>query len=88
MKAWLRILTINFTSTKLKKKITFGENYKNNKEDLNISVTLNKYMSPLKDSCSIKILIILGFFRFSKKRGMVGKYIHFYKTKKYYILIK
>lgn len=55
MKAWMRILTITFTSTKFKKKITFGENYKSDKPDLNISVVLNKYMSPLKDSCSIRI---------------------------------
>ena len=32
MKAWMRILTVTFTSEKLKKKITFGENYLQGKD--------------------------------------------------------
>lgn len=54
-KAWMRILTVSFTSKKLKNKLVFGENYLNGKEDLSINVTINKYMSSLKDTASIKI---------------------------------
>lgn len=54
-KAWMRILTVTFTSNKLKKKLVFGENYLQNKEDLSIEVSGYKYMSTLKDSCTIKI---------------------------------
>lgn len=55
MKAWMRILTVSFTSAKLKKKITFGENYLQGKNDLNIDISVHKYMSSLKDSCSVRI---------------------------------
>lgn len=55
MKAWMRILTVSFTSSKLKKKLVFGENYLNGRDDLNIDIVSHKYMSPLKDTCTIKI---------------------------------
>lgn len=55
MKAWMRILTVTFTSSKLKKKLVFGENYLNNRPDLNIDIVGYKYMSSLKDSCTIRI---------------------------------
>lgn len=55
MYAWMRILSVTFTSTKYKNKLVFGENYLDGKDDLNINVTINKYMSTLKDSATIKI---------------------------------
>lgn len=55
MDVWMRILSVTFTSKKYKNKLIFGENYLDGKEDLNISVTINKYMSSLKDSATIKI---------------------------------
>lgn len=55
MKAWMRVLSVTFTSKKFKNKLIFGENYLEGKEDLNINVTINKYMSSLKDSATIKI---------------------------------
>ena len=55
MEAWMRALTITLTSTKIKKQMTFGANYVQNRPDLNIDVTVNKYMSSLKDSAVIQI---------------------------------
>ena len=55
MEAWMRALTITLTSIKLKKQFTFGANYAKNKPDLNIDVSLNKYMSSLKDQAVIRI---------------------------------
>lgn len=55
MKAWIRRLTVTFTSTKLRKKLIFGENYKNNLPELDIEVSGCKYLSALKDNCVIKI---------------------------------
>ena len=51
-KAWIRILTVELTSRKLKKKLTFGNNESSN---FNIDVQGYKYMSTLKDSCTIRI---------------------------------
>lgn len=55
MEAWMRALTVTLTSTKLKKQFTFGANYVNNRPDLNIDVTVNKYMSSLKDHAIVRI---------------------------------
>lgn len=55
MDAWMRVLTVNLTSTKLKKQFTFGGNYSKKKEDLAIKATINKYMSPLKDEAIVEI---------------------------------
>lgn len=53
MRPWLRILTVTFSNGK--NKITFGENYLEDKTDMSISVVGHKYMSSLKDNCTIKI---------------------------------
>lgn len=57
--AWMRELVVTFTSSTLKKAITFGENYKNKdkskRQDLEISCDIYTYMSALKDSATIKI---------------------------------
>ena len=53
--AWMRTLTVTLTSTKFKKKFVFGENHLKNQNDLAISVHGYKYMSSLKDSCTISI---------------------------------
>ncbi len=55
IRPWIRVLSVTFTSTKFKNKLIFGENYLKGKEDLNIDVSINKYMSALKDSATIKI---------------------------------
>ena len=55
MKVWMRTLTVTFTSKALKKSMTFGNNYKEDKPDLNIDVQGYKYMSTLKDACTIRI---------------------------------
>lgn len=55
MKAWIRRLSVSLTSRKLKRKMTFGENQLENRDDFSIDVVGNKYMSTLKDSCTIKI---------------------------------
>ena len=55
MKAWMRLLSITFTSRLLKKSITFGNNRLQGKDDFNIDVKIYKYMSTLKDSASVKI---------------------------------
>lgn len=55
MEAWKRILTVKLTSLKLKKSITFGEEYLQGRDDLNIQIQCWKYMSTLKDTCTIKI---------------------------------
>lgn len=53
--AWMRVLTVTFTSQTLKKQLVFGENYLKNEDDLSIDVDCYKYMSSLKDACTIKI---------------------------------
>lgn len=55
MEAWMRVLTVTLTSTKLKKQFTFGANYTKGKDDLNIDVTIHKYMSSMKDEAVVKI---------------------------------
>lgn len=53
--AWMRILEVHLSSTKLKKKYVFGANDTVNSENFSINVQGYKYMSTLKDSCTIKI---------------------------------
>lgn len=53
--AWMRVLAVTFTSRTLKKTITFGVNHELGKDDLSIKVDGYKYMSTLKDACTIKI---------------------------------
>lgn len=49
---WKRVLRVMLTSSKQKKSVIFG----NNKEDnLNIQVDCHKYLSSLKDTCTVKI---------------------------------
>lgn len=55
MEAWMRVLTINLRSNKLKKQFTFGANYTKGEDDLNIDVNITKYMSSLKDEAVVKI---------------------------------
>lgn len=55
MKAWMRILTVTLTSSKLKRALTFGDSKRSNNVELNINVNISKYMSSLKDTCEIKI---------------------------------
>ena len=55
MKAWMRILEVTLTSRKMKRQMVFGSNWRNGKDDLNIDIVGNKYMSALKDSCTIKL---------------------------------
>lgn len=55
MQAWLRHLQIELTSNVLKKKLTFGVNYLDDKDDLYIDVQCFKYLSSLKDEATIKI---------------------------------
>lgn len=50
--AWMRILTITFTSKSLRRSITFGDDETTN---LSMSIDCYKYMSTLKDACTIKI---------------------------------
>lgn len=59
---WMRVLTIKLTSKKLKKRLIFGNNWeqrKNNKNVTDIELSINvdgtKYLSSLKDQCIIKI---------------------------------
>lgn len=53
MKAWMRVLTVSLSNGK--KKFVYGENYQQDKHDYYISVTGFKYMSALKDVCTIQI---------------------------------
>lgn len=52
-KAWMRNLTVILSNGK--QKLVFGENYLDGKVDLDIKVDGHKYMSSLKDNCSVKI---------------------------------
>ncbi len=54
-KTWMRVLTIELTSDILHKKIIFGDRWKKEEEDFTISVTGTKYLSALKDRCTVKI---------------------------------
>lgn len=53
MIAWMRVLTVKLSNKS--KSITFGDNWTDGKDDLSISCTINKYMSSLKDSATIRI---------------------------------
>lgn len=55
MKAWIRHLQINLTSSTLKKTMEFGINYLSDKDDLSIDVQMYKYLSTLKDTATIQI---------------------------------
>ena len=55
MKCWMRILSVRLTSTKFKKTLIFGENYRKNEDDFYITVNGNKYMSALKDEFVVRI---------------------------------
>lgn len=55
MNAWIRRLEVTLTSNLLKKKMTFGTNHLNGKDDLSLEIVGHKYMSVLKDECTIKI---------------------------------
>lgn len=51
--AWMRELTVTFTSNILKRAMTFGNS--TTSDNLKIDVVCHKYMSTLKDDCTIKI---------------------------------
>ena len=53
--AWMREIEVILTSTKLKQKITFGNNWKKGLQDLDIKVTGTKYLSSLKDRFTVTI---------------------------------
>lgn len=56
--AWIRLLEVHLVSTKLKRKFVFGRRESLDgslREQLNIDVIGYKYMSSLKDSCTIRI---------------------------------
>jgi len=52
IKAWMRLLTVTFTSTTLCKEVTIGRNENDN---LDISVVGYKYLSALKDNFTVEI---------------------------------
>lgn len=54
-KAWMRILEIVLTSQEGKKQLKFGANWEQGKDDLSISVKGTKFMSTLKDRCTVEI---------------------------------
>ena len=53
--AWMRYLEVTLSSQKLKKTLRFGTSWMNDKDDLAIKVSGNKYMGSLKDACTIEI---------------------------------
>lgn len=55
IKAWMRQLEVILTSTKIKQKITFGNNWKKGLYDLDIKVEGTKYLSSLKDRFTVTI---------------------------------
>lgn len=55
MRAWMRQLTVTFTSQLFKKSMTFGNNRLNGKDDFNINVKIYKYMATRKDEATIQI---------------------------------
>ena len=55
MKAWMRDLQVSFSSSLMKKKLVFGTQWKQGKEDLAISIEGTKYLSSMKDSFTIRI---------------------------------
>lgn len=54
-RAWMRELEIILTSEKLKKKMIFGDRWKNGGNDLSIRVTGTKKLSSMQDMFTIKI---------------------------------
>ena len=55
MRAWMRQLTVTFTSQLFKKSMTFGNNRLNGKDDFNINVKIYKYLATRKDEATIQI---------------------------------
>ena len=55
MKAWIRDLYIELTSSKIKKKMSFGRQTNSNLTDFSIRVNCHKYMSSLKDEAIVEI---------------------------------
>lgn len=55
MKAWIRNLSIVLTSHETGKRIVIGENHRLGNIDLEINVSINKYMSVLKDVATVTI---------------------------------
>lgn len=53
MNAWMRKLYIRLTSNQLKKSVEIGNDVNNN--NLSITISVNKYMSSLKDDAVVKI---------------------------------
>lgn len=54
-KAWMRDLEVILTSQTLKKRLTFGDRWKQGQEDVSIEVSGTKCLSALKDAFTIKI---------------------------------
>ena len=55
MDSWMRVLEVRLKSKYGKQELVFGDKWREDKVDLNIMVSGHKYMSTLKDSCTIKI---------------------------------
>lgn len=53
MEAWMRVLKITLTSSNKKRQYSFGDNFPN--PNLELDVSIHKYMSSLKDEATIKI---------------------------------
>lgn len=52
---WMRDIAVILTSKTLNKQMIFGQNWKEGKEDLDITINGSKYLSALKDEFTIKI---------------------------------
>lgn len=52
---WMRDIAVILTSKTLNKQMIFGQNWKQGKEDLDITINGSKYLSGLKDEFTIKI---------------------------------
>ena len=75
MKAWMRLLTVELTSTLTKQKITFGDK----QDDFSIKVNGTKYLSCLKDSCVVTIsnlsytqIVQLTYYKFTQIEVKAG----------------
>lgn len=55
MDSWMRVLEVRLRSKYGRQELIFGDKWKKGKVDLNIQVSGHKYMSSLKDSCTVKI---------------------------------
>lgn len=53
--AWMRVLEVYFYSEEFHKGLSFGCNYKDGKDDVNIKVTGHKYLAGMKDTFTITI---------------------------------